>query len=176
MHEAPSTPQARREPPRSRKALGLLSALRREQRGTAVVEFALIAIPLCLIVFGILDFGRALNYYNDLTQIAGQGARAAAVNQDPNGGAADTNFQHQLACETDSGELRRGVNIAVAYGTPLSVGGPVTVTASYTFHFLPLLKLANITLTAAQTERYESPLPLGADPARNVAGGAGTCP
>jgi Flp pilus assembly protein TadG len=175
MHEAPSMPQARREPPRHFRALAFLSALKREQRGTAVVEFALIAIPLCLIVFGILDFGRALNYYNDLTQIAGQGARAAAVNQNPNGGAATSNFQHQLACEADSGELRSRVNIQLTT-TPSSVGDPVTITASYTFHFIPLLKLANLTLTAAQTERYESPSIPGFGTGGDVTGGPGTCP
>src|SRR5690242_3027793 len=60
-----------------------LKRLRRDQRGVAVVEFALVVGPLLLIVFGILDFGRALNYYNDVTQLAGQGARFAAVNQEP---------------------------------------------------------------------------------------------
>ena len=51
----------------------------RSERGTAVVEFALVGPILFLLVLGILDFGRALNYYNTLTQLAGQGARAAAV-------------------------------------------------------------------------------------------------
>jgi Flp pilus assembly protein TadG len=134
--------------------LNFLAQLRRNERGTAVVEFALVVLPLCLVVFGILDFGRALNYYNNLTQIAGQGARAAAVNQDPNGGPADANFQHQLACAITSTELRSGVKIRITT-TPSTVGDPVTVTNSYRFHFIPLLKLG-LTLSAAQTERYES--------------------
>ena len=133
------------------------------------------AIPLCLIVFGILDFGRALNYYNDLTQLAGQGARAATVNQNPLGGGANTSFQHQLACEATSGELTDGINVAVTT-TPAKVGDPVTITASYTFRFIPFLKLGNLTLSAAQTQRYESPTAPGFSAANNVTGGAGTCP
>jgi Flp pilus assembly protein TadG len=164
------------EPLRLRSSIrGRLRRLHHEERGTAVVEFALVAIPLCLIVFGILDFGRALNYYNDLTQLGGQGARAASVNQNPNGGAANASFQQQLACSATSGELKNGINVAVTT-TPVNVGDPVTITASYTFHFIPFLKLGNLTLTAAQTQRYESPSAPGFSAANNVSGGAGTCP
>jgi Flp pilus assembly protein TadG len=136
----------------------------------------LVALPLCLIVFGILDFGRALNYYNNLTQLAGQGARAASVNQNPLGGTANASFQHQLGCATTSGELRSGIRVHIAT-TPSSVGDPVTVTTSYRFHFLPILKV-HLTLSAAQTERYE----MGTAPTYNASndinndGGVGTCP
>jgi Flp pilus assembly protein TadG len=171
---ASQAPHPVREPPRPRFSSGIPVRLRREERGTAVVEFALVALPLCLIVFGVLDFGRALNYYNNLTQIAGQGARAAAVNQNPNGGAANANFQRQLACGIVSGELRSGVNVRVT-ATPGNVGDPVTVTTSYRFHFVPLLRLG-LTLSAAQTERYESSAITGYSSASDVVGGQGTCP
>jgi Flp pilus assembly protein TadG len=154
MHEAPSTPQARREPPRLRRALVLLSALRREQRGTAVVEFALVAIPLCLIVFGILDFGRALNYYNDVTQLAGAGARAAAVNSNIDGTVADGNFQADLAAKNDSPELRNKVQVCIQ-SVPTQVGQPVTVSVKYRFHFTALIASIPITLRATQSVRSE---------------------
>lgn len=158
----------------------MLARLWRSERGTAVVEFALVAMPLCLIVFGILDFGRALNYYNDLTQISGQGARAAAVNQDPLGGPAAVNFQHQLACEGTTGELRNGINVSITQ-TPTNTGDPVTVTSSYTFKYLGFLSSVaglplTLTLSAAQTERYEAPVAPGYSASNNVTGGAGTCP
>jgi Flp pilus assembly protein TadG len=154
MHEAPSTPQARWAPPRPRKALVLLSALRREQRGTAVVEFALIAIPLCLIVFGIIDFGRALNYYNDVTQLAGAGARAASVNTNIDGTAADGNFQADLAAQNDSPELTNKVQVCIQ-SVPTQVGQPVTVTVKYRFHFTALVASIPITLRASQSVRSE---------------------
>jgi Flp pilus assembly protein TadG len=154
MHEAPSAPEARRESPRPRLALVLLSALRREQRGTAVVEFALIAIPLCLIVFGILDFGRALNYYNDVTQLAGEGARAAAVNTNIDGTTADGNFQADLAAANDSPELKNKVQVCIQ-SVPTQVGQPVTVSVKYRFHFTALIASIPITLRATQSERSE---------------------
>jgi len=171
--EAPVAPQPAPEPP-LRVFARMLQRLHNE-RGTAVVEFALVAIPLCFIVFGILDFGRALNYYNNLTQLAGQGARAATVNQNPNGGAATPSgggtpsFQQVLACDAASGELRKGVTINVA-STPTNVGDPVTITASYNFHFIPLLRIGTITLSATQTERNEWPA------APTYSAGSDTCP
>ena len=174
---APKAPQPVREPPRPRFASGgLLARLWRFESGTAVVEFGLVVLPLCLIVFGILDFGRALNYYNNLTQIAGQGARAGAVNQDPLGGTADARFQHQLACAATSGELRKGINIHITT-MPATTGDPVTISTSYRFHFVPLLKLG-LTLRAVQTERYEGSNAPTYNTTNDVVGppGPGTCP
>src|SRR6266853_249605 len=75
-----------------------LEELRTREDGPAVVEFALIAPLLFLLVGGVIDFARALNYYNDLTQLAGQGARAAIVasNPDGTGPATATSVQCQL--------------------------------------------------------------------------------
>jgi Flp pilus assembly protein TadG len=50
-------------------------------RGTAAVEFALVLPLLLFILFGIIDFGRALNAQIVLTQAAREGARLAAVGQ-----------------------------------------------------------------------------------------------
>jgi Flp pilus assembly protein TadG len=163
----PSRPHSRRLPGR----------LLRSERGTAVVEFALVALPLFLILLGIIDFARALNYYNDLTQIAGQGARAATVDQNPNGGAADSQFQFQLACEASTPELRKGVSVQITT-MPTNVGDPVTVKTSYAFNFLPLIRVVPLTLTATETERYEAPTAPSFSPSSDVLNGAGTgsCP
>jgi Flp pilus assembly protein TadG len=45
------------------------------------VEFALLFPMLLLLVFGIIDFGRALNAQITLTQAAREGARLAALGQ-----------------------------------------------------------------------------------------------
>jgi Flp pilus assembly protein TadG len=173
---APSVPQPIRESPRPRFAGRRISGrLWRNERGTAVVEFSLVALPLCLIVFGILDFGRALNYYNDLTQLGGQGARAAAVNQNPLGGPANQCFQSQLANGSTAGELRNKINVRITQ-IPTIAGSPVTVTASFRFHFIPLLKLGDLTLSAAQTERYEGSVAPTYSAANDVIDGAVTCP
>ena len=121
-----------------------------------MVEFAIVALPLFLFIFGILDFGRALNYYNDMTQLAGQGARAAAVNQNIDGTPADSTFQAKLAAENDSPELTNKVQICIQ-AVPASIGSPVTVTAKYRFHFNLLIARVPVTLSSTQTERSETP-------------------
>jgi Flp pilus assembly protein TadG len=142
---------------------GPFRALRREQRGTALVEFALIAPLLFLLLFGIIDFGRALDYYNQVTQLAGQGARAAAVNRNPDGTAitSGTSIQTQLVTTyTAQPELKKGIVACIVGPLPQNVGDPVTVKVSYDFHFLPLIgaaahALGGLTLSSTQTERAE---------------------
>jgi Flp pilus assembly protein TadG len=141
---------------------GRLHAFRRDERGTALVEFALIAPFLFLILFGIIDFGRALNYYNQVTQLAGQGARAAAVNRNPDGTAitSGSSLQNQLVTTyTAQPELKNGEVVCITQ-VPTNVGDPVTVKVSYRFHFLPLVgaaagALGGLTLSSTETERAE---------------------
>ena len=59
---------------------------RRSQRSQALIEFALISPVLLLLLFGIVDIGRAIFYYDTLNHAAREGARAAvrASNQLPN--------------------------------------------------------------------------------------------
>ena len=50
--------------------------------GQSLVEFALILPILLILLFGILDFGRAIFAYNSVSNAARSGARVAIVNQD----------------------------------------------------------------------------------------------
>lgn len=59
-----------------------LRARRNDQRGAAAVEFALLLVPLLLIVFGVISFGMMLSFRQTLSQAATEGARAAAVETD----------------------------------------------------------------------------------------------
>lgn len=158
-------PRAREQAREPSRLFRLVRPLRRDQRGVAVIEFALVAIPLFLLVFGIIDFGRALNYYNDLTQLAGQGARFAAVNQEPGsaGGNASPSptFQNDLKAFADSPELKSPTSdfkICIApppSGIAWANGDPIKVTASYTFKFIPFISAVNLPLSSSQTERFE---------------------
>jgi Flp pilus assembly protein TadG len=51
----------------------------RRDRGAVAVEFALLFPILLLLIFGMIDFGRALNAQITITQAARTGARLAAI-------------------------------------------------------------------------------------------------
>ena len=53
-----------------------------KERGQGLVEFALVLPIIVLMVFGILDLGRAVFTYNALAQSARQASRTAIVDQD----------------------------------------------------------------------------------------------
>lgn len=147
---------------RSPRPRAHLRAFRRDERGQALVEFALVLPILLALIIGILDFGRALDYYNQVTQLAGQGARAAAVNRMPDGTAITSGsaLQAQLVnTYTAQPELKKGVTVCITQ-LPAQVGDPVTVKVSYNFNFIPFLGtrlgFSNIDLTSTQTERAEA--------------------
>ena len=61
-----------------------------------MVEFALIAPLLFALIFGIVDFGRALFLVNNLTSAVREGARFAAVQQDPTAAASQTAVKNRV--------------------------------------------------------------------------------
>ena len=167
------------------------------ERGTALVEFALIAPILFLFLFGIIEFGRALNYYNDLTQLAGQGARAAIVSRNPDGSAVGTSnadcsaTNQSIQCQiaktypTDN-ELKDGISVCLGTlqsdnsisttSTP-SAGDPVTVRTEMTYHFLTsFFGFGTIKLSSTQTERLEAPRTWGAGNVGGPGSGGSACP
>jgi Flp pilus assembly protein TadG len=135
-----------------------LAALRSDQRGQALVEFALVLPILLLLVIGIFDFGQALNYYNQESQLVGQGARAAAVSRCPDGTAIvtppGTCIQTQLAGTYAQGSLRNNP-VCISLPSGVGAGQPVTVTTTYNFTLLGFIGGATIPITASQTERQE---------------------
>ena len=51
----------------------------KSQRGALVVEFALVLIPLVLLIFGAIELGRALFTWNSAVDATRRGARTAAI-------------------------------------------------------------------------------------------------
>lgn len=142
--------------------------LRRDERGIVAIEFALIAPVLLMMLFGIIDFARALNYLNDSNQIAAQGARLAAVNNNPN---APSSLQTYLNGLADTAELRTGSNqvtspISACIDLPANkgsvpvnstgkVGDPVRVVVTSQFKLLPIVGLGTMTLKGDAVMRIE---------------------
>jgi Flp pilus assembly protein TadG len=126
------------------------------ERGTALVEFALIAPILFAVILGIVDFGRALDYYNQMTQLVGQGARAAAVNCNPDGTCPGNAIQSQLVNDTAQPELKQGEHVCIM-NVPSAVGQPVTVKATFDFTLWPtsIIPIPKPHLSVTSTHRAE---------------------
>lgn len=135
------------------------------EAGVALVEFALVLPLLLILVFAMLDFGKAFNYWIDQTHLANEGARWAAVNKNPGGGS----LQQYVRSQANTPELRDGgtasvagpIQICITFPNGTSqVGDPVRVTASTTYNWLPFLGsrlgIAQTTMTASATMRLEA--------------------
>jgi Flp pilus assembly protein TadG len=59
--------------------LSLARRFRRNERGQALVEFALVVPILLIMVMAIIDFGRAWNLHQTITDAAREGARQAVI-------------------------------------------------------------------------------------------------
>jgi Flp pilus assembly protein TadG len=133
--------------------------------GASLVEFALILPILALLLFGMIDFGKAFNYWIDETHLANEGARWAVVNKNPGAGS----LQQYIADQATTNELRNGgtasvpnpaeVCISFPNGTS-NVGDPVLVTVSATYNWMPLISdrigVGQTTMTASSHMRLEA--------------------
>jgi Flp pilus assembly protein TadG len=111
-----------------------------------------IALPvLCLLIFGVIQFGILFNHYVTLTDAARAGARKGAVSRNASSPEADTATQvRQSASDLDQTELE--VDVASSW----EQGENVTVTASYPYEIDLLgLVVASGTLETTVTERVE---------------------
>jgi hypothetical protein len=140
-------------------------SLHRCEAGVALVEFALVLPLLLVILFGMLDFGKAFNYWIDETHLANEAARWAVVNKNPGGGTLQEYIQQQA----DTPELRNGgtssvpgpLQICISFPNgSANVGDPVHVTASSTYNWLPLIGnrigITQTTITGSATMRLEA--------------------
>jgi Flp pilus assembly protein TadG len=155
----------------SRAAFAKALAVARLDQGVAAVEFAILVPVLLLIVFGILDFGRAMNYKNELTQVSNQVARYAAVNKSPidgrsafpGCGSVKSYFASASPLHVDTPEIATMISNGTLLITPGSkVGDPVTVKFTTNFNFLPFIGSgtfgigkASSSLSGAATMRLE---------------------
>jgi Flp pilus assembly protein TadG len=141
-----------------RAATACGSRLAGEETGQALVEFALVATMLIVLVVGIMKFGLALNTANDETHLANEVARFAAVNMDPGGGG-----QTLAAWAKSQTDTSYTPTVCISFpsngstGTSGQVGDPVQVTVSDVYSWLPILKLgANTTITGKAVMRLEA--------------------
>lgn len=135
-------------------------------RGQALVEFALVAPIFFLLLFGIIEAGRFILYYQTLNNATREGARYAIVHGSnsfcpsgpmPPGQSAPTSCYDasgakvvQQVKSTAFGVLGASVVVTPTWGA-MGNGrdSDVTVTATYTYNtMVPLVPLPPITITA----------------------------
>lgn len=144
---------------------------RRRQRGLAMVEMAIVVPILLLIMLAAAELGRAFFQYNTLTKAVRNGARYFSANTFIGGGAqVDATASANTVNLVIYGQIGNGGTSLLP--SPLPTVSPpaintsggitwVTVTASYTFQFLPGNPLSGImgligtplTMTASTTMR-----------------------
>jgi Flp pilus assembly protein TadG len=135
------------------------------ESGVALVEFALVLPVLLVILLGMLDFGKAFNYWIDETHLANEAARWAAVDKNPGAGTLQSYIQQQATTE----ELRAGgsasvptaAQVCVSFPAGTSrVGDPVKVTVTTTYNWLPFLSdklsVASSTISGSAVMRLEA--------------------
>jgi Flp pilus assembly pilin Flp len=141
----------------------------RDERGVALVEFALILPVFSMMIFGMLDFGRALNYWLDGTHLANEAARYSVVNRNP-GASGGQNLCAWIRDQIVTDEHKDGGGASTSSGPTgpaqvtvetfdpnTSVDGDEYVRARVTsdFKFLALLDLVTIDLVTEAVMRVE---------------------
>jgi Flp pilus assembly protein TadG len=146
----------------------------RREDGVALAELALVLPLFLVLILGMIDFGKAINYWIDETHLASSGARWAVVNYNPgdpsNTGVSVSNpLQAFIRKQADSRELRgqaKGtqqtahaatVNICFyrksdgASTTSPAVGDTVKVTVKYQYNWLRYIGLQVFGLSGTTT-------------------------
>jgi len=131
--------------------------VRNEERGAALVEFALILPVLVMFVFGIVEFGRAYSARIQLTAAVRDGARAAALGNDavaatragaPGLRAADLSVSYTSSPGSSCTGASSTTTTTSLSSTTTTIP-TATVTATYLFHYeIPLVRSGTWTLTA----------------------------
>ena len=141
----------------------------RTDKGQSLVEMALVCMIFFFLLFGILEFARALYYYNTIVQNTRSAARWAVVNVLDNSDAADiTSTQNIVLYGSPTGSgatvlpgmTATMVNVSVANlevdtsTPPKPISQKISVSVSgYPFQFIiPLAP--NITIPAFETSLF----------------------
>ena len=118
--------------------------MKRSERGSSLVEMALIAPVLLIILFGIADAGRAFSGYITMTNAVREGARYAARRPLETAniqaktldeiGNADASLKcespPEIVAEADSSGTAKRVTLTCTYSTITPLFGPFQMTAT----------------------------------------------
>lgn len=129
---------------------------RRNRRGAAVVEFALVAPVFFVMVLGMIEYGRLIMVQQILTNASREGARVAVLD-----GATTSQVTTQVTSYLSNASIN-GATTTVNPDPPTSAGygAPVTITVTVSFNqvsWLPTpIFLSGRVLTAKTVMRREA--------------------
>ena len=126
----------------------------RSEKGQTMVEFAMVLPILCVLLFGVIQFGILFNNYVTLTDAVRAGARKAAVSRELGSGAAVSATQQ--AVQNSATDLDKSKLTPIQVTSTWQHGDPVTVHAEYPYN-ISLLNwvIASGQLKSTTTERVE---------------------
>jgi hypothetical protein len=130
-----------------------LARRRRDHRGLAMVEMAIVTPFLLLIAFGIIEFGSVHNKRIEISQGVREGARLAARGEYASCGGVEACTQNRIG-----GDLGAGTTVWVVVPTSAAIGDEVTVCASSDIHpITPIMGqfLNGKSITSEMTMRIE---------------------
>ena len=132
---------------------------RKNRRGAAVVEFAIVAPVFFLLVFGMIEYGRMVMVQQILTNASREGARFAVVQSANNTSAVQDVVTDYLESASIGGSPTVSVDWPASDGS--SSSEPVTVTVSIPFGQVswlpsPMFVDSSMPLTAVSVMRRES--------------------
>lgn len=152
---------------------------RRDMRGVAVVEFALLLFLLLIVVAGIIEFGRTFWYYDALTKATRDGARFLSMSRESTTVALNSAFENNAISMVKNaadmarvpGFLATDVTVICDYDAGTGTGTDcstadyipdyVTVSVAYPVkigEWIPFVTLVNApwnaTLSPSTTMRY----------------------
>jgi Flp pilus assembly protein TadG len=139
----------------------------RDERGQALLEMAFTLPLLLLVCVGILEFGRAYQTWQVLTNAAREGARIAVLP-----GTTDADVTNRIQSYMSSGQLTKwtSATISINRATTVAIGTGTAsasqITVNYPFDFIvldPIARLAtgqgtgtSLNMVASATMRNES--------------------
>jgi hypothetical protein len=107
-------------------------------------------------VLVLVDFGKFMNYWLDLTHIANYGARLAAVDTDLSKApySSGLSLDAFIKAQAETEELR-GATVSICFPTgDQTAGSPVKVQVAYDYEFVPFIS-KTITVKGSATMRLE---------------------
>jgi Flp pilus assembly protein TadG len=135
-----------------RSKLAFLSARRQSTSGQAIVEFAIASVAFFLMVFGTLDFGRAIYMYSQLHNAVREGARYGKLYP-----TDTTTIQNKVIDSASSFDLTTSDVTVSCSGTCSSTSTEITVAASAEFTAITqdFLGISPVTMNVSATVATE---------------------